>query len=561
MTGSRPDRKDVTRRDFIKTAAAGVGTAALTGLGAGTAMAAGLPDRWDREADVVVVGCGGAGITAAITAHDAGAGVIILEKAPEGGGNTRLAGGQFCYTIPAKKDDAALYMHAACNGTTPMEVCQAWADELVHHREFLDEMGVAYRDSGDNTRGGDCGGFPGAGSIGGGVMTGYGVAWYQAIEKQLEKRGIDIWFESPALSLVRDCGTGEIAGVRVSRKGKETFVKARRGVVLCAGGFEFNEDMKQNYLRPGSIKFTGWIYNTGDGIRMAQAVGADLWHMNMIVSASYTIVTPESQMGWMYPEPEGSNFILVTKYGERFAREGDYAAHTSIMGYSHWDWRRDRKDPEYPCCPHYMIFDETTRLAGPLGANKSSMFRGIGNVVTPKRLGGIAPEWGDESQGWSQDNSREIEKGWILKADSIGELAEKIGGEMTLEALTATVERWNGFCEAGVDSDFGRASDTGGRGGRGGGVAFSRGLEKIETPPFYAAELWPGGFSTMGGPKKNAKGQVLDVDGKPIGRLYAAGSMGHTLGQYYSITGANYGEVFVWGRISGRNAAAEAPLA
>ena len=124
---------------------------------------------------------------------------------------------------------------------------------------------------------------------------------------------------------------------------------------------------------------------------------------------------------------------------------------------------------------------------------------------------------------------------------------------MTPDALTATVEKWNGFCEAGVDSDFGRTNDTGAM------SFFPRGLGKIESPPFYAVEVWPGGFSTMGGPKKNAKGQVLDVDGKPIGRLYAAGSMGHTLGQYYSITGANYGEVFVWGRISGRNAAAETP--
>jgi succinate dehydrogenase/fumarate reductase flavoprotein subunit len=552
MTCNRSEKKDFTRRDFIRTTAAGVGATALAGLGVRTASAANLPEKWDEEADVVVVGCGGAGTIAAITAHDAGARVIVLEKAPEGGGNTRVGGGQFCYTIPATKDDAAVYMHAACNGTTPMAVCRAWADELVHYCEWLDEMEVAYTSSGDHTSGGDFGGFPGAGSIGHGVMNGYGVAWYAAIEKQLEKRGIDIWFESPALSLVRDGADGDIAGVRVSRKGKETFVKAARGVVLCSGGFEFNEDMKQNYLRPGAIKFTGWIYNTGDGIRMAQSVGADLWHMNMIASALYTIVTPESEMGWMYPEPKGSNFILVSKYGERFMKEGQYYAHRSIMGYACWDWRNDRKDPEYPCCPHYMIFDETTRLAGPIGINETSVFKGMGNTITPTWLGGAAPAWG-ELAGWSRDNSREIEKGWILKADSIGALAEKIGGEVTPETLAATVRRWNGFCDAGVDEDFGRTNDAGAR------AFFPRNLEKIETPPFYAVELWPGGFSTMGGPKKNEKGQVLNVDGEPVGRLYAAGSMGHTLGQLYSISGANYGEIFAWGRISGRNAAGETP--
>lgn len=340
----------------------------------------------------------------------------------------------------------------------------------------------------------------------------------------------------------------------MNSEGKDKCIKARKGVVLCTGGFEFNEDMKKNYLRPTGIKFTGWVYNTGDGIKMAQLAGADLWHMNMICSAGYTIVTPESEMGWMYPEPQASNFILVTKYGQRFVKEGEWYAHRTIMGYSYWDWRQNRKDPEYPCCPHYMIFDETTRLAGAIGVNDKSMFTGMGNVITPTRLGGTAPDWG-ETGGWSEDNSEEIKKGWIKKADTVAELAELIGGEMTAAALTATVTRWNGFCDAGVDSDFGRT--TAGRGMS----FFPRNLEKIITPPFYAIELWPGGFSTMGGPKKNATGQVLAADGKPIKWLYAAGSLGHTLGQLYSITGANYGEVFAWGRISGRNAAAERPWA
>ena len=83
-----------------------------------------------------------------------------------------------------------------------------------------------------------------------------------------------------------------------------------------------------------------------------------------------------------------------------------------------------------------------------------------------------------------------------------------------------------------------------------------RNLEKIQKPPYYAIEIWPGGFSTCGGPRKNAMGQVMGVDGNPIKRLYEAGSLGHTCGQVYSMSGANYCEVFVWGRISGRNVAA-----
>jgi hypothetical protein len=598
MKCNKGSKKNFSRRDFIKTASVGVGAAAMAGFSASSARASGIPNKWDKEADVVVVGCGGAGTTAAITAHDAGAGVIILEKAPEGGGNSRIGGGQFSYSTSEKKDNAAKYLYHACNGTTPMDVCQAWADEMVYNGEWLGKMGVTYSASGV-LNGGDFRGFPGSDGIGTGMMN--SLAWYRIIEKQIKDRGIEIMFNSPANELIQNPLTKEILGVKVKIEGKDKFVKARKGVILCSGGFEFNEDMKKNYLRPTTIKFTGWIYNTGDGIKMAQAVGADLWHMNMICSALYTIVTPGSEMGYIYPEPKGSSFILVTKYGHRFMKEGEWFPHRSIMGYSVWDWRADRKDSEYPCCPHYMIFDETTRLAGGIGATMS----GMGITATPTWLGGIASSWeetgsaslpmgegasGGRSGGapsgmpsgapsgmpsgapggmpsgtpsgssgggfpgstskWSRDNSVEIQKGWIKKAETIKALAETIGGEMTAEALTATVTRWNGFCDAGLDIDFGRTNARG---------MTPRNLEKIQKPPFYAIELWPGGFSTCGGPRKNANGQVLGVDGNPIKRLYEAGSLGHTCGQVYSMSGANYCEVFVWGRISGRNVAALKP--
>jgi hypothetical protein len=552
MKRSKDMTEGLSRRAFLKTTAVSVSATALTGISAKSASAAAPAKSWDKEADVVVVGCGGAGTVAAVTAHDAGAKVIIIEKAPEGGGNSRIGGADFCYTVPSKKDDAATFLHAVCNGTTPMDVCQAWAEEIVNNREWLDKMGIAYSASKDKFTSADFQSFPGASGVAYGRMTGNGLGFYNGLEKLLKDRGIEILFNSPATELIQDPISKEVLGIKVKSDGREKSIKAKRSVVLCSGGFEYNEEMKKNYLRPSTIKFTGWKYNTGDGIRMAQAVGADLWHMNMIVSALYTIVTPGSEMGWMYPEPKGSNFILVTKYGQRFMKEGAWFPHRSIMGYSIWDWRADRKDSEYPCCPHYMIFDEKTRLAGGIGASDKSPMAGMGNTITPTWLGGVAPGWGEPGGGWSKDNSEEIKKGWIKKADSIGALAELIGGEMTADALKASVTKWNGFCDVGVDSDFGRTNAKG---------MFPRNLEKIETPPFYAIELWPGGFSTLGGPKKNAKGQVLHVNGEPIKRLYAAGSLGHSVGQLYSFSGANYGELLAWGRISGKNAAAEKPWA
>ena len=553
MKISNKIKEGLSRRNFLKTTAAGMSATALTGFGATSAKVPGHTARWDKEADVVVVGCGAAGITAAITAHDAGSKVIIVEKAPEIGGNSRIGGANFCYTLPAKKNDAANYLFTACNGTTPMEICQAWAEEILHTREWLTKMEVPFMASDTKLGGADFRGFPGSDAIGTGSIVGFGLGYYKAIEKQLKSRNIEILFNSPATELIQNPMTKEIQGVKVKSEGAEKSIKASKGVVLCSGGFEFNEDMKKNYLRPTTIKFVGWKYNTGDGIKMAQSVGADLWHMNMICSAGYTLVTPESEMGWMYPEPKGSNFIFVTKYGQRFMKEGAWFPHRTMMGYSMWDWRDNRKDSEYPCCPHYMIFDETTRVAGAIGINEKSMFTGMGNTITPTRVGGRAPEWGENGGGWSQDNSVEIQKGFIKKAESIAELAQVIGGEMTADALTASIKKWNDSCDAGVDAEFGRSNQERGM--------FPRKLEKIQKAPFYAVELWPGGFCTLGGPKKNASGQVLNVNGSPIKRLYAAGSLGHTHGQVYNMSGANYGECFAWGRISGRNAAAEKPWA
>jgi len=157
MRDDSSSKKGFSRRKFIKTTAAGAGATALAALSAGPAGAAGIPRKWDKEADVVVVGCGGAGTTAAITAHDAGARVIIIEKAPEGGGNSRVGGAQFSYSTPEKKDNAAKYLHYACNGTTPMDVCQAWADEMVHNREWLDNMGIVNTPFGRATDNGSLG--------------------------------------------------------------------------------------------------------------------------------------------------------------------------------------------------------------------------------------------------------------------------------------------------------------------------------------------------------------------------------------------------------------------
>ena len=117
---------------------------------------------------------------------------------------------------------------------------------------------------------------------------------------------------------------------------------------------------------------------------------------------------------------------------------------------------------------------------------------------------------------WSKDNLDAIERGWILKADTLEELAEKIKADpenrdmITAEQLRQSVETFNAYCGAGEDKDFQRSIDT---------------MAPVITPPFYAMKLYPGGPNTKGGVDANAKRQVLDWQGQPIKRLYTAGEI------------------------------------
>lgn len=148
---------------------------------------------------------------------------------------------------------------------------------------------------------------------------------------------------------------------------------------------------------------------------------------------------------------------------------------------------------------------------------------------------------------WSEDNMAEIEKGWIPTANSISELAEKIG--LDPEALEATVAAYNATVEAGEDAEFDRAivDDDGNQ------VSFP-----IATPPFYAHELYPTLLNTQGGPRRNAQAQVIDAFGEPIPRLYSAGELGSFWGIIYQGAGNNT-ESMVFGRIAGANLAALDP--
>jgi succinate dehydrogenase/fumarate reductase flavoprotein subunit len=532
--------KDISRRNFFKglgIVAAGTAVAGLAACGSEPIrnnQAVGLPETWDYETDVIVVGYGGAGAMTAINAADAGAQVIMLEKYPADTDtevrhtpSSRMTGAQVVVVDDPKK--GSTIMEALSHGATPKDVCDAWGEGAYTAEEYLRGLGIQYGEAQWDTC--EYKTYPANETIGSIRLEGGGPEFFQGLQRNINDRAdkITVMFETPGYRLIQNRETMEICGVVAKQGDKDINVKARKGVALCTGGFEYDEEYKLNFLR----SYPSWFYanpnNTGEGIRMGQAVGAAIWHMNTMSARSIPY----------HPDwGKGTNvntdvpFIFVNKYGKRWFFEAEWSNHNAWVDFVNFDGR----EAKYLANPSWAIYDEGTR-------------KPLLRVYPKGRLGESEEEqlWGPEGM---EDIDVAVEKGWVLKADTPEELAAQIvkdpenEGLMTPENLAATIARWNELCAMGHDEDFQREEDT---------------MAPFTTPPFYAVKCYPGGPNTQGGLKKNALGQVLDPFGEVIKRLYCIGENGSVYGLLYPRGGGNISELTIWGRISGAQLAAETP--
>lgn len=523
--------------------------------GAITVATLGAIERWDDEADVVVLGFGLAGACAAIEAFDAdpSADVLIVEKMPEhlAGGNSRVSGQTLCF--PSSVEGVMTYQRAL-NGPTPVPepLLRTWAEARVEQQAWVAEMGrevgmelFAYANGMWGRPESDFPELPGSESIEGiyslrpaqpGARTDgsatprdeklYASAVYDTFATHVRRRPIRLTFETRAVDLVQDADTREVFGVVTDRDGERCAIRARRGVVLCVGGYEANLEMQRDYAGYEQMHPFGSPANTGDGIRMLQRAGADLWHLRNRVDVAgirLAMKFPE------YPSVFGRNFFIrsgswidIAKDDRRFWNEvpDDKLLREHMKRKIHGNWI----DPPFTTVlPIHMLFDETTRAQDAIGDQDG---RTSWNVVV-------------EGYRWSPDNAAEVERGWITQAPSIRELAVAIGRDP--DAVEQTVDRWNESAVAGSDEEFGRDPAR---------------MAPIATPPFYAVELVPGVGMTTGGGKRDSRARVLDHDGVPIPRLYEAGELGSMFCNLYQ-TGSMLTEAMVFGRIAGANAAAE----
>jgi succinate dehydrogenase/fumarate reductase flavoprotein subunit len=491
--------------------------------------------QWHKEAEVVVVGFGGAGGVSAITAHDEGAEVVILEKQPLEGHitNTSMSGGIFIVVndIPqATSYMEKLYQVEEGLSWTDKDILQVWAEYCSRNREWIERIGGHTKLSGISA---EHKLVPGSESIELHRSAGHGYALQRWLKENVKSRGIEVVYDTPAEKLLTNFN-GEVIGVRAQREGEEFNVKASKAVIMALGGFEYDDELKLNYLKVYPTHFTGSPANTGDGIRMVQDVGASLWHMNCC-SARLVAKFPDFRNSFDMDfggramlarsgrsEKAGATcaFIIVDKYGRRYTNEGEIRGHALYYELALYDSHH----MEYPRVPSYWIFDVNRIKAGPLAATRGA--------TGAHRL-----------YKWSKDNRVELEKGWILQGDTLRELAHKLN--MESDTLEKTVKTYNTYCEHNEDPEFHRST---------------RNLQPLKDSPFFAVRLWPGGPNTQGGPRRNRKGQVLDVDKNPIPRLYAAGEFGSIYGLIYPSAGGNIAECIAFGQIAGENAAKEHPL-
>ena len=505
------------------------------------------PERWNAEHDVVVVGCGYAGAMTAIAACDAGAEVAILEKMPDPGGISICSAGG----LRVAEDAAAAfaYLQATNAGTTPDDVLRRLAEGMTQLPAALDRLAagtgaaVNRRPSPANYP------LPGYGTFGFvyvDSLPGFdpaaewphvqgsppGARLFKLLLHNLERRALAPRTGVRAQRLVQGA-TGRVLGVEVeSANGTET-IRARRAVVLACGGFESAPDMQAQYWEVKPVLSAAFAGNTGDGIRMAQAAGAALWHMWHFHGSygfrhpdpSYPFAIRTKRVPDWRPGDEATSavalpWILLDRSGRRFMNEYEpYLQDTGARPLTRF--RPERQD--YAAIPAWLIADDDGRRLFPFGRPTHNQ-RGV-------------------RYEWSADNSREIELGIIRRAADVAALARGTG--LAVETVRQSIDAWNDSCAAGRDPWFARPIES---------------MMPVVKPPYWYAEVWPVVSNTQGGPAHDAEQRVLDPFGAPIPGLYAAGECGSVFGHLY-MSGGNLAECFIGGAIAGRNAAADGPTA
>lgn len=573
-------RTGLNRRQIL----AGGGAAALAATAAGQARAAGeapTDGGWDQLFDVVCVGSGAAGATAAVIAAAEGASVVILEKMPIPGGTTAKSGGvawifnHFALREQGISDDKADALRYAVRYGFPREydpasptlgldetrykVIEAFYDngsraidrlrelDAVQFRQFrmfaVDRPAPDYADHLPENKvptGRALEPAVGSGSSeGGGSLA-------KQLAAHLKRNNVPILLGARVTKIVKDA-SGRVVGVEATRKGKTIRIGAKRGVIFGSGGYSHNAELCRLH-QPAVYGTCSLPGSTGDFIALAQAAGAKMGSLGLAWRSQVVLGEALRSRGvglgaFVLP---GDSMILVNKYGRRVVNEKrDYNDRTQ----AHFPY--DPAHEEYPNHLLFMLFDERSidafGGAFPFPANKGEQPHLIEGATWDELFAKV-------------DRQLEAWKG-------------QTGGVRLADDFTATtkatIARFNSYAKKGVDPEFNRGKYLYDREWH---LLFSarrQGTRQPENPwpnpvmhpfaakgPYYCIILAPGTLDTAGGPQINANAQILGSDGEPIPGLYGAGNcVSAPTGQAYLGAGGTIGPAMTFGYIAGRHAA------
>ena len=534
--------------------------------------------------DVVVLGTGAAGLTAAIVAHEGGASVAVFEKADKVGGTTAWSGGQVWIPnnphmrdvgVSDSRDKAITYIMSLSRDMLEPELVEAYVDagpemvELLEAKTPVQFYAVAgmpdYHPE-----------FPG-GSPEGGRTIECPIYPFDELGEWADRVTPSPYFGDPHITMSetplgkavpeppspeeharrevrneRGCGQalvgrllracldrgieprtscagreliaadGAVVGVVVDTHHGTVEVRADKGVVLASGGFEWNPALVRAFLRGPMTQPVSMETSTGDGLTMAMKAGAMITNMREAWWIPVGLVPKEENpMGRVLVN--GQRTLPHSIMVNRRGRRftNEAANYNAFGGAFHVE---DVSRFEYANLPCWLVFDQT-------------YVERYGFRIASGGHGGDVPAW-------------------IPKGDTPRGLAEELG--IDGDELERTVARWNRFCSEGHDPDWGRGDSAFDRWW---GDPHRKGrqdatLGPLERGPFYAFEIHSGALGTKGGPRVDPDARVLDLDGVPIPGLYAAGNvMGSPFGMTYGGPGGTLGPAMVFGYLAGRHAA------
>jgi ribulose 1,5-bisphosphate synthetase/thiazole synthase len=579
--------KYVGRRAFLK-------GAALAGL-APAAEAATAGRKWDKEADVVVVGSGASGLPAAIIATENHASVILVEANRDIGGHAAVCTGNVPLGAGTRAQNEAGIVDspdilftdltdwsvvepngAADYRFNDRDIVRAFVDNNVFAYDWLLAHGLTFVAGPPDNRGGTSVGNSAPRTMHVAVMawpqiqtgkpvdpkdqatTAGGIGIVRPLEQAARKAGVQILLQHRMTSLIReDNAAARVIGITVEAAGAKLNIRARKGVIVATGGHTGNVNFRRIFdprLTEEYCGVAGEPYTRQDasGEIAAMAVGASLWGAGNQVGEFGSHIAKAGYIGCQYGypsmfptwQPTSEYFHLARATGLR-VRDYQNAICVNQVGLRFYDETKTQFPNAHPL-PGGKYVQNSFRNAANMKWNPPNYLPAAMGLNGGTGNGG-GPIWAIfdadavEREQWTPAPPYvDIEAGFFFSGNTIAELAANIKNKyqknpMPAEALHHTVARYNSFVDAGADADFDKPAPK----------------YKIQTPPFYAAWATPVLHDCRAGLRINARCQVQDLNGNVIAGLYCAGESAGGFSEH------GIARCAVQGLIAGRNAAAE----